>query len=378
MDTSGAVAPAAQSDAGSQPSGRALPPPGTRPLPWLLAWAPVATAGVVAALDVMGLGQPVGFLAVIAALLLLGLTMFAGIRELHAAEERTNEALGRAEAAEAAEHARAEELTEQLEETQRMQRQMVQASKMAAVGELAAAVAHEVNNPLTGVLGFSELLLASLPASDPKRADIAVIHSEAVRARSIVRALLEFARPRPPQRIPTEPNAVVRSAVDLVRFRAQERRVTIVERYGDVPSLEIDPDAMKQVLLNLFSNAFQAMPNGGELRVATVKSGRQVGLRVADNGTGMDATTRDSIFRPFFTTRAGSEGGTGLGLSVGLGIVEGHGGTIEVESEAGVGSTFTIWLPISKRAFKGPVIVPVVDASPAPDGSRSRHKGAAA
>jgi two-component system NtrC family sensor kinase len=250
---------------------------------------------------------------------------------------------------------------------------------MAAVGELAAAVAHEVNNPLTGILGFSELLLAGMTANDPMRADVAVIHSEAVRARGIVRALLEFARPRPPQRMQTEPNAMVRSAVDLVRFRAQERHVTIVEDYGKVPSLELDPDAMKQVLLNMFSNAFEAMPRGGELRVATLRSGDRVGLRVADNGVGMDASTRSRIFTPFFTTRAGSEGGTGLGLSVGLRIVESHGGSIEVDSKAGGGAAFTIWLPVAEPAFRGAVILPSVEPASAPDNHHhAPRKGAAA
>ena len=353
-----------------------LSSPGARPGPWLLAWAPVVALGLLATQNPLGLERALALLALGSGLLLLGLTMFAGLRELRAAEAEALAALARAEAAEAAAHAHAEKLQNQLDETQRMQQQMVQASKMAAVGELAAAVAHEVNNPLTGILGFSELLLAGLDAGDPKRADMAVIHSEAVRARGIVRALLEFARPRPPQRVQAEPNAMVRSAVDLVRFRAQERRVTIVEDYGSVPSLEIDPDAMKQVLLNLFSNAFEAMPAGGELRVATLRSGDRIGLRVADNGIGMEPSTRNRIFTPFFTTRAGTEGGTGLGLSVGLRIVEGHGGSIEVDSEAGSGSTFTIWLPISGPAFQGAVIMPAVDAAPPRD--HTPRKGAAA
>jgi signal transduction histidine kinase len=171
---------------------------------------------------------------------------------------------------------------------------------------------------------------------------------------------------------------MVRSAVDLVRFRAQERRVTIVEDYGNVPGLEIDPDAMKQVLLNLFSNAFEAMPTGGELHVATLRSGDRIGLRVADNGVGMDASTRNRIFTPFFTTRSGAEGGTGLGLSVGLRIVEGHGGSIEVDSQSGSGSTFTIWLPIAEPAFQGAIIVPAVDSAPARDRHETPGKGAAA
>ncbi len=136
----------------------------------------------------------------------------------------------------------------QLLEVQRVQQQLVRASKLGAVGELAAAVAHEVNNPLTGILGFSELLLAELPADDPRHQEASIIQAEAVRARAIIRSLLEFARPRPPQRIPTDLNALVRSTLDLVRFRTQEAGIWIAEEYGELPCLEIDPDAFKQVL----------------------------------------------------------------------------------------------------------------------------------
>lgn len=245
----------------------------------------------------------------------------------------------------------------QLKEVRQVQQQLVHASKLGAIGELAAAVAHEVNNPLTGILGFSELLLAELPSDDPRHEEAAVIRAEAVRARSIIRALLEFARSRPPQRIPSDLNALSRSTLDLVRFRAQESDVSILEEYAELPILEIDPDALKQVVLNLINNAFDAMPRGGELRVSTHAEGDLVSLTVADSGTGMDTDTRARIFTPFFSTRAAHDGGTGLGLSVSLRIVEGHGGSIEVETEPGSGAAFTVWLPTTWSAFDGAVIV---------------------
>jgi signal transduction histidine kinase len=246
----------------------------------------------------------------------------------------------------------------QLTETQRVQQQLVQASKLAAVGELAAAVAHEVNNPLTGILGFSELLMGEIPADDPRHEEAAVIQSEAVRARSIMRALLEFARPRAPQRIPSDLNALVESSLELVRFSAQEAGVAISEEYGDLPSLEIDPDAFKQVALNLLNNAIYAMPNGGHLAVTTANLGDRVGFSITDDGVGMDPQTQARIFTPFFSTRAGAESGSGLGLSVSLQIVESHGGTIEVRSRPGHGATFSVWLPARWAAFDGAVIVP--------------------
>ena len=235
----------------------------------------------------------------------------------------------------------------QLLEVRRVQQQLVQASKLSAIGELAAAVAHEVNNPLTGILGFSELLMAELPEDDARHEEAAVIRDEAVRARSIVRALLEFARPGQPQRIPANLNDLARLTLELVRFRASEAGVRIAADYGNLPSLEVDPDGLGQVLLSLFNNAIDAMPNGGMLHVTTLCEAERVGVIVADGGIGMDEKTRARIFSPFFSTRPGSGGAAGLGLSVSLQIVESHGGTIEVASAPGQGSVFSVWLPTS-------------------------------
>ena len=246
----------------------------------------------------------------------------------------------------------------QLVEVQRVQQQLVRATKLGAIGELAAAVAHEVNNPLTGILGFSELLLSELPEDDPRHQEASIIQTEAVRARGIIRSLLEFSRPRPPQRIPTDLNALARSTLELVSFTTSAAGISISDHYSELPSLEIDPDALKQVLLNLLNNAVEAMPRGGALRLSTLIADDRVGVVVADSGIGMDARTRSRIFTPFFSTRAGTGGGTGLGLPVSLQIVEGHGGSIEVQSEPGSGSAFTVWLPLSWAAFDGAVIVP--------------------
>ena len=263
----------------------------------------------------------------------------------------------------------------QLVEVQRVQQQLVQASKLGAVGELAAIVAHEVNNPLTGILGFSELLMAELPEGDPRREEAEVIRTEAVRARTIVKALLEFARPRLPQRIPTDLNDLARSTLDLQRSRSRQARVEVIEEYAELPLFEADSDALKQVLLNLLNNSMQAMPHGGQLRVSTRAEGGDVALVVADTGIGMDADTRNRIFTPFFSTRAGSAGGTGLGLSVSMRIIEGHHGTIEVESELGQGATFTVRLPVAPGPFDGEILVPVADPAGEvpPDGTEAEQ-----
>jgi signal transduction histidine kinase len=238
-------------------------------------------------------------------------------------------------------------LRRQLAEVQRVQQQLIQASKLGAIGELAAAVAHEVNNPLTGILGFSELLLVEMPPEDTRRAEVSVIHDEAMRARSIIRSLLDFARPRTPQRVDTDLNALAGSAVELVRYRAQEAQIHVDEDYGELPSVQIDPDSFKQVLLNLYTNAIEAMPDGGTMSISTRVLDGRVAIAVADSGIGIDRGTRDRIFTPFFSARARGGYGTGLGLAVSLNIVQGHGGTIEFQSEPGHGSVFTVWLPVT-------------------------------
>ena len=319
----------------------------------------LVAGAILAVRDAFGLDSRFVDAVLAVGLVLVAAMLVAGLRELRAADRRTDVALDRAASAEAAQRARGDELARVLLEVQRVQQQLVQASKLGAVGELAAVVAHEVNNPLTGILGYAELLVSELPEGDPRREEAAVIRDEAVRARSIVKALLEFARPRPPQRLPTDLNALARSTLELVRFRAHETGVQIVERYGDLPCLEVDPDAFKQVLLNLFNNAFQAMPSGGELSVSTAGDADLVLVVVRDSGLGMDSGTRSRIFTPLFSTHAGAGGGTGLGLSVSLQIVEGHGGTIEVESEPEHGAAFTISLPTSWLESHGQASVPV-------------------
>jgi len=266
----------------------------------------------------------------------------------------------------------------QLAETQRVQHQLVQASKLGAVGELAAAVAHEVNNPLTGILGYAELLMDELAEDDTRHDEAEVIRDEAFRARSIVKALLEFARPRQPQPVTTNLNDMARSTLELVRYRASQAGVRVVADYGDLPSLDIDADAFRQVLLNLFTNALEAMPRGGSLRVDTIVDPDRVGVVVSDDGVGMDEETRGRVFMPFFSTRAGGTGANGLGLSVSLQTVESHGGTIEVESAPGRGSTFTVWLPASRQTVEAAAGAAHPDSSAPGPGAGRLSKGSEA
>lgn len=226
---------------------------------------------------------------------------------------------------------------------------LVQAAKLAAVGEMAAGVAHELNNPLTTVSGFAELLLDETPANAPYRADLEMVLHEAHRARSVVRHLLDFARQGEHARARADVNELIQDVLALMTHFIHTSGVQLeVGLAPDLPWITLDGNQMKQVLLNLLHNALHAMPGGGRLQVRTLCHAREehdwVIIEVGDNGVGMDPTEIGRIFDPFYTTRAES-GGTGLGLSVTYGIVTDHGGTIEVQSERGKGSTFSVWLP---------------------------------
>jgi two-component system NtrC family sensor kinase len=226
---------------------------------------------------------------------------------------------------------------------------LVQAAKLAAVGEMAAGIAHELNNPLTSVTGFAELALDAIPKDSQTRNDLEIVMREANRARDVVRRLLDFARQSESTRARASLNEVIQDVVALSRHLIHTSGVELkLELEEDLPWVLADSNQMKQVLLNLVHNALQAMPTGGEMIITTqsaVRAGRDwIMVRVCDTGVGIPRTELSRIFEPFYTTK-GDQGGTGLGLSVTYGIVTDHGGQIEVESEPGVGSKFTVWLP---------------------------------
>jgi signal transduction histidine kinase len=235
--------------------------------------------------------------------------------------------------------------SEHARQTEQLQRRLVHSSKMRAVGELSAAVAHGVNNPLTGVLGYAELLLADWPAGDPRRADVETIRNEALRARGIVRALVDFSRPRDPERRLVDLRETLVTTIDLIRYHIERRGITIVQEFGAVEPFEVDPGAIQQVVLDLCQNAVQAMPSGGELRVGLRTEDREAVIVITDTGVGMDASVAERAFQPFFTTR--DDGlSNGLGLSVGRELIEAHGGTLTLSSRPGAGTSVEIRLPL--------------------------------
>jgi two-component system NtrC family sensor kinase len=200
------------------------------------------------------------------------------------------------------------------------------------------------------VTGFTELILDEMGKDAPHRADVEMVLHEALRARGVVRRLLDFARQGERTRARTDINQIVDDVLALTTHFIHTNGVQLeVEFHKDLPWVSVDTNQMKQVFLNLIHNALQAMPTGGNLHINTgtrFKDDREsVIVSIKDSGIGIDPKDIDRIFEPFFTTR-GSRGGTGLGLSVTYGIVTDHGGTIEVESQPGEGSIFTVWLPI--------------------------------
>jgi signal transduction histidine kinase/CheY-like chemotaxis protein len=239
-----------------------------------------------------------------------------------------------------------EGVKEQMAELKRTQAQLVQSTKLAAIGELAANIAHEINNPLTTVLGFASFLAERIAPTDPMREELGLIQEEASRARDIVRDLLQFSRQRDFSPESADVNTVLEQVIAMVRRQGALNVITVDERYEpDLPAVELDVSRIKQVFLNIINNAVYVMPNGGSLTVRTETANGGVRIAFADTGPGIAPEHRDRIFDPFFTTKP-EVSGTGLGLSVSLGIVQSHGGTIEVETEVGRGTTFTVALPL--------------------------------
>ncbi len=246
-----------------------------------------------------------------------------------------------------------QELQARVSAQQAAESRLIQTTKLAAVGEMAAGVAHELNNPLTTVVGFSELVLESLPPDSPQRADMVVVLKEARRARDVVRRLLDFSRQSETLRMKADLNELIRDVLSLMQHMFHINGVSISPMFDQsLPWVLIDRNQMKQVFLNLFHNALNAMPDGGDLSIETGQTKRYGSpyacVAIKDTGMGISSENLPRIFEPFFTTRAG-QGGTGLGLSVTYGIISEHDGAIEVESNPGQGSIFTVFLPLKEK-----------------------------
>ncbi len=241
-----------------------------------------------------------------------------------------------------------ETLEQKIEETRKeleaTRDRLLQSEKLASLGRLAAGVAHEINNPLTNILGYSQLIEEDLPPGTPTE-DLQTVQKEALRCKRIVEDLLMFARrPRPNVRS-CDIASIVDETVGLLKKQPLFERVNFKMSYKGQTVCDVDPDQFKQVFTSLFVNAGEAMPDGGTVHVAMVRNNGRVAIAVADTGCGISPDKQKRIFDPFFTTK---DSGTGLGLSVLHGIVEQHGGRVSVRSEQGKGSVFTIEVPATR------------------------------
>jgi PAS domain S-box-containing protein len=225
--------------------------------------------------------------------------------------------------------------------------QLVSSEKMASLGKLAAGIAHEINNPLGGILIYSSLMMEDLPEGDSKRGDLARIVQEASRCKDIVKSLLEFARQTEPKMEPTDINRAITDGLFFLENQALFHNVKIIKNLDSfLPFVRGNASQLKQVLINIIVNAAEAMHGNGTLTITSSTSSdrKWVTLAFTDTGEGIKEENLTRIFDPFFTTKDVGKG-TGLGLSTSYGIVESHGGKIRVKSKVGEGTTFTIELP---------------------------------
>lgn len=237
-------------------------------------------------------------------------------------------------------------IAERTAEIKQMQTRLLRSEKLASLGRLVAGITHEINNPLTGILMYADLAIRN-PRLDPSiEGDLHVIMKESQRCAKIVRGLLDFSRESMPQKKPASLNSVMDATLDLIGRQSGFRTIDIVREYQtDLPLIPLDENQMEQVFINILLNASQSMKPGGRI---TIKTGtghsHYAFIIINDTGEGIAEDDIEKIFDPFFTTRG--DKGTGLGLSISYGIIERHGGKIEVQSAKGRGTTFIIKMPI--------------------------------
>ncbi len=249
-----------------------------------------------------------------------------------------------------------EELNGYIEQLKKTQQQLIQAAKLSSIGQLSAAVAHELNNPLAGVLVYTKLIKDKLARDSFDKEQIQnnleKVESAIDYCTGIIRGLLDFARQSEPLLRPMTISRAIDKAMSLVGHQAKMKRIEVVREESEtLPLVVADFNQLVQVIVNLIVNAVQAMKEGYRLDIRTAEEDDWVKISVHDTGCGIPSENMDKLFTPFFTTKDEVKG-VGLGLAVSYGIVERHGGRIEVESEVDTGSTFTIILPAYKEEAK--------------------------
>ena len=256
-------------------------------------------------------------------------------------------------------HTLEQKVEERTQELRRAQAETIRGEKLASVGLLASGVAHELNNPLTGILTFSHLLRQKMPDNSPDAEDMDLVIDETKRCAAIIKRLLDFAREKQSEKEFTDLNHIIKDTVRIVERPAHLRDIEItLDLDRTLPTIWIDADQIKQVIMNMLVNAQHAVEEKGSIAIRTRRSPHKrapapgtepipmVEMSIVDTGCGIPEKNLRQIFDPFFTSKDVGKG-TGLGLAVSHGIVEAHGGLIEVESKVGEGSTFRVFLPLA-------------------------------
>jgi two-component system NtrC family sensor kinase len=245
-----------------------------------------------------------------------------------------------------------EDITEKIqaeEEAQRLEQQLQLAGRLAAVGELAAGVAHELNNPLTAVQAFAQLLVSRDDLDESVKKDLETIYREAQRATKITGNLLSFARRHKPEKKLVSINMIMEESLELHAYRMKLNNIEVNKNLdAKLPMTMADPHQIQQVFVNIITNAEQAIvetSNTGNLWVKTRALDGMVRITFRDDGSGIAEEDLENVFDPFFTTKDVGRG-TGLGLSICYGIIDGHGGRIYAESKPGEGATFVVEIPL--------------------------------
>jgi signal transduction histidine kinase len=245
------------------------------------------------------------------------------------------------------------ELKKRDDEIESAKSRLIQSEKMSAFGQMSAGIAHEVKNPLAGILGYAQMSKKKLPQGHEVLPYIEIIEKETVRCKEIVENLMKFARQEKAMMSRIDINKTVKDSIRLVEHQLSISGIKVVQVFaldGAPIWIKGNSNQIQQVMMNLMLNAQQAMENKGTLTISTHfdSENQKVLLMVSDTGHGMPADVKQRIFEPFFTTK-GLGKGTGLGLAVSLGIIKDHGGVIDVESAEGKGTTFTLTLPCDRQ-----------------------------
>lgn len=231
-------------------------------------------------------------------------------------------------------------------EQAKLQAQLRHADRLATIGKLAAGIAHELNEPLTGILGFAELVKESPGIPTQSMTDLGRIESAALHAREVVRKLLLFARQISPRQSTVSVNPVIQEVVSFLKGRCNQQDIKVHTNLCDtLPDIWADESQIRQIIMNLIVNSVQAMDKGGLLTISTQSGNENIVISIRDTGQGITDDIKDKIFLPFFTTKD-VDMGTGLGLSVVHGIVKSHHGSINVISQSGKGTEFRVHLPV--------------------------------